>query len=106
FGLRLLRHAAWTTPAGLVGGRCVRGAAGAVPRARRDQSAVTVRRLLSTLTTPLISRAMRVASSICAWLSTSPDRVTVPLTVSTSIDRPETSLSASSEDFKIGRAHV
>src|SRR5690606_17527208 len=39
----------------------------------------TVRPLVSTLATPSISRAIRVAASSCAWVSTWPRSVTTPL---------------------------
>src|SRR5690606_8374149 len=66
----------------------------------------TVRPLVSTLATPSISRAIRVAASSCAWVSTWPRSVTTPLSVSTLISRPDTSGSASSDDFTLVVIHV
>src|SRR5690606_6050109 len=69
--------------------------------AQREAWAETFSLVVSTLPTPSISAAMRLASSTWAWLSTLPVRKTTPSTVSTSILVPATSLSASRLDFTL-----
>src|SRR5690606_23823309 len=76
-------------------------AASASSLAQREAWAETFSLVVSTLPTPSISAAMRLASSTWAWLSTLPVRKTTPSTVSTSILVPATSLSASRLDFTL-----
>src|SRR5690606_21477037 len=68
---------------------------------QREAEASTFSLLSSTRFTPSISPAMRLASSAWVLFSTLPVRKTTPSTVSTSIFRPETSLSASRLDLTL-----